>query len=41
MSPTEGQEGYEEAQAEVQKTDADLETSKYSDMESGSSSQTS
>jgi putative Ca2+/H+ antiporter (TMEM165/GDT1 family) len=35
MSPDEGREEYEEAQAEVQKTDADLETAKFSDMESG------
>jgi len=35
MSPTEGQEGYEEAQAEVQKADVDGETTKFSDMESG------
>ncbi|CAD5221054.1 unnamed protein product [Bursaphelenchus xylophilus] len=38
MSPNESQEGYEEAQAEVQKTDADLETKKFSDLESGGSS---
>lgn len=39
MSPNEGQEGYEEAQADVQKADADMETSKFSDMESGGSGQ--
>jgi putative Ca2+/H+ antiporter (TMEM165/GDT1 family) len=36
MSPNEGQEEYEEAQAEVQKNEMDLESSKFSDMESGS-----
>ncbi|CAD5214890.1 unnamed protein product [Bursaphelenchus okinawaensis] len=41
MSPNEGQEGYEEAQAEVQKTDADLETKKFSDLESGGSAEVS
>lgn len=39
MSPSEGQEGYEEAQAEVQKTDVDLETTKFSDLEGGTSTQ--
>lgn len=39
MSPNEGQEEYEEAQAEVQKSDVDLETNKYSEMESGGSAQ--
>lgn len=41
MSPTEGQEGYEEAQADVQKVDADLQTTKFSDMESGVNAQNS
>ncbi|KAI6239039.1 GDT1 family protein [Aphelenchoides fujianensis] len=41
MSPNEGQEEYEEAQAEVQKSDVDLETNKYSEMESGGSAQSS
>ncbi|KAI6215500.1 hypothetical protein M3Y94_00391800 [Aphelenchoides besseyi] len=41
MSPNEGQEEYEEAQAEVQKSDVDLQTNKFSDMESGNSTQSS
>uniref|UniRef100_A0A915DMN5 GDT1 family protein n=1 Tax=Ditylenchus dipsaci TaxID=166011 RepID=A0A915DMN5_9BILA len=36
MSPNEGQEEYEEAQAEVQKNELDMESSKFSEMESGS-----
>ncbi|KAI1698602.1 transmembrane protein [Ditylenchus destructor] len=35
MSPNEGQEEYEEAQAEVQKNELDMESGKFSDMESG------
>lgn len=35
MSSNEGQECYEEAQAEVSTTDADLETKKFSDLEAG------
>jgi len=37
MSPNEGQEEYEEAQAEVQKEELSLETNRFMDMESGSS----
>jgi len=37
MSPSEGKEEYEEAQAEVQKNDLDMESTKYSEMESGAS----
>lgn len=36
MSPNEGQEEYEEAQAEVQKSELEVESAKFSDMESGS-----
>ncbi|CAI4230723.1 unnamed protein product [Auanema sp. JU1783] len=36
MSPTEGQEGYEEAQAEVAKRELDLDAGKFVDMEAGS-----
>lgn len=35
MSPNEGQEVYEEANAEVQKNEMDMDTSKYSALESG------
>jgi len=35
MSPNEGQEEYEEAQAEVQKTELNMESSKFIDLESG------
>jgi len=35
MSPNEGQEEYEEAQAEVQKTELSMESSKFIDLESG------
>lgn len=36
MSSNEGQEEYEEAQAEVQKNELDMETAKLIDMEDGS-----
>lgn len=35
MSPNESQEGYEEAQAEVSRTNAGLESGKYSELEAG------
>ncbi|TKR68247.1 hypothetical protein L596_024253 [Steinernema carpocapsae] len=37
MSPNEGQEEYEEAQAEVQKNELDIDSKRYQDMESGGS----
>jgi len=37
MSPNEGQEEYEEAQAEVQKNELDMESKRFQDMESGGS----
>uniref|UniRef100_A0A1I7Z458 GDT1 family protein n=1 Tax=Steinernema glaseri TaxID=37863 RepID=A0A1I7Z458_9BILA len=36
MSPNEGQEEYEEAQAEVQKNELEMESKRFQDMESGS-----
>uniref|UniRef100_A0A914HSD1 GDT1 family protein n=1 Tax=Globodera rostochiensis TaxID=31243 RepID=A0A914HSD1_GLORO len=38
MSPSEGQEVQEEAQAEVQKTELDMDSAKYSALETGSES---
>jgi len=40
MSPNEGQEEYEEAQAEVQKNELDMESKRFQDMEAGSSEST-